>query len=577
MTNAQSLWPTLSSGDAKALAGSKWNLNGWTYQFESMHGGGEGFVYELSDKNGKIVAYLRFLDAHRDKPARVNRTEWLMGQQALLDSTLFWGMPRAWVSTYSYGRPDGCNQDFTATFHDAVPGESWRAIKNSFYDDPEGKSKFPTMKVRVKIAKHLIATLAAFERLGFVHGDLSDGNMILNRSSGAMRLIDFDTFLYQGSSTLMFPRLTLAQGSMRGTPGYCPPDIEDTTEPEAFAYSDRHARDMLLMELFGFKEGFPAYEPPRYWHDEDEALRSVGTVAVKLGLDYLSQKSVFDLPENERPSSVDLATKLKLPIADILNTSRGAVKTLSDPPVPIPTGPNSPAPRLLPRQQRLKLSHQSGGASRPKSHHRKNSQWLEWKAFDVTFDVLLAFLFGFLPYFVTFFVILILPTLFVTHWLITGFFLAYLPRETVYQSVYHGSLQNVIWIAAVFVHFTWSAKTAAKGMQEMPTIRFRLLSDIKQAISIVVPTTIVFLASGIAFSIVGMASKKAWLLLTNASSPPMPNNASEALGWPLCIVMLLAAFAFATTCVFKQWHQIALRHLRSPVQPAVVRSPNRRR
>jgi len=364
---------------------------------------------------------------------------------------------------------------------------------------------------------------------------------------------------------------------MRGTPGYCPPDIEDTTEPEAFAYSDRHARDMLLMELFGFKEGFAAYEAPRYWDDEDEALRSVGTVAVKLGLDYLSQKSVFDLTENERPSSIDLAEKLKLPVADILNTLRGAVKTLSDPPIPIPTGPNASAPRLLPRQQRRHLSNQSGDTSRRKSHHRSNSQWLGGKAVDVTFDVLLASLFGFLPHFIIFFVVLILPTLFVTHWIITGFFLAYLPREAVYQSVYHGSLQNVIWIAAVLVHIGWSAETAAKGTKGMPTIKHPLLSDIKQAISIVVQTTIVFLLSGIAIAVVGMAGKKAWLLLTNASSSPMPNNATEALGWPLCIVMLLAAFFFATTSVFRQRHQIALRQLRSLVQPAVGRSPSRRR
>ena len=246
-------------------------------------------------------------------PRRIHRTEWLIGQRLDLKSNLFHGAPRAWASTYREGRPPGIPFDFTGTLHRAVPGKSWKEIKAATLDC--GSAALPKKQARWQAAKNLIAVLAAFEAFGpngFVHGDLSDGNVIIDPLTGDLHLIDFDAFVYTTSPTLKYPYLSVAEGGVKGTSGYVPLDLEAANIASAHPYSDRCARDMLLLELLGFVEGDPVDVSPRFWDQHEMTLESVDPAARALGLPYLSQLSVFTATERERPTSRQLAATLNL-------------------------------------------------------------------------------------------------------------------------------------------------------------------------------------------------------------------------------------------------------------------------
>ena len=306
-----SYWPTITARQARALEGKPWTIDGRVLYFGSFHIGGEAFASAMVDGAGRVVAFLRFLNKRFTTPGRIHRTEWLIAQRLDSKSDLFTAAPRAWASTgkRSSPRPPGIDFDFTATVHNAAPGKSWKEMKAAI---DGGLDSLPCENIRITAAKQLITSLATLEVAEFVHGDLSDGNVVIDPSSGSLRLIDFDALVFKKSTTLAHPQLPTSLGGVKGTTGYMPADLEQSDSPNCTPYSDRHARDMLLLEILGFVQDDPPDLSPKFWGDPHLTLEAVSPLARKMGMPHLCQPTVFSAPENTRPSSRQLASILNL-------------------------------------------------------------------------------------------------------------------------------------------------------------------------------------------------------------------------------------------------------------------------
>lgn len=290
---------------ARSLSGKRWTIDGIEYLFgDHMSEGGEAYVYPLLDANGKTTAFLRFLKPRFANRKRIERTAWLIGQKLHEATDVFLGAPSAWVSTKVHGRPSNFHCDFTATFHKAVDGMSWTALKERVQYEGE---VLPSLTVRKEFAKHLIAHLATLEVLKMVHGDVSGGNFLVNPRTGEAYLIDFDAFVFKGSETLMIPQLSIADGGVKGTPGYMPSDLENTKSKNAAPYCDRHARDILLVELLAIRNNDPCDVSPRFWKNSELTWKNLEPSANELGLTHLLDPNFFALKSHERPSSRELA------------------------------------------------------------------------------------------------------------------------------------------------------------------------------------------------------------------------------------------------------------------------------
>jgi len=301
-------FPTISPMQAKGLAGKRWTVDGHEYCFGSdVHLGKEAFLYPLLDESGDLVAYLRLLNALAVSPERIHRTEWLVAMRLDQRSPAFEAAPRAWATTLHSGRVPGVDHDFAGTLHTAVPGMSWRNLKLAAED---GRLSLPSLAVRQQIAREFLFQLADFEEMGFIHGDLSDGNIVVDPKRGDCRLVDVDAFVYEGDSRLKHPQLSLSAGGVKGTPSYMPPDLEATESLTELPYSDRHARDMLLIELLCFTPGDPVETSPKNWGEWETLRETLRPVASSLGLGHLLQENLFNMGENERPTSRQLAMGL---------------------------------------------------------------------------------------------------------------------------------------------------------------------------------------------------------------------------------------------------------------------------
>lgn len=187
----------------------------------------------------------------------------------------------------------------------------------------------PGVDLRMKFAKGLIQRLACLEAVGksgFIHGDVSDANVMLDDSSGKVNLIDFDCFVFE-SPTLQRPKLSIRDGGSKGTPGYIPEWLSEDGSTDLAPLGDRFARDMMLVELLGFREGDPIDLSPLYWTEQEELMEDIETLANSLQLVHLQDMRVFDSKESERPSSFVLADRLGLLIENNVG------KTLSSPPI----------------------------------------------------------------------------------------------------------------------------------------------------------------------------------------------------------------------------------------------------
>jgi hypothetical protein len=310
--------PIIGISQARKLAGKRIQAGNREFIFgdeDSIKLGGQAIAMPLLDASGRRVAFFRSSLALGATADKIRRTSWLVGQKLHLKSKAFATAPQLWFNSIVHGRPDGIDFDFAATIHGCAPGKSWKDHKEQI---EFGNGVAPTIDQRLKFARSLVqrlASLEAFGRKGFLHGDLSDGNIMLDVESGEVHLIDFDCFVFE-SPTLSKPKLHVDEGGSKGTPSYMPPTLEANTSLHVGPVSDRFARDMLLIELLAFQAGDPIDTSPLYWSGQDELLEDISAQAKLLQLDYLLDPSVFSLNESERPSSFQLATRLTVNVED---------------------------------------------------------------------------------------------------------------------------------------------------------------------------------------------------------------------------------------------------------------------
>lgn len=310
--NEADVLPVLLGLQAKDLAGRSWKINDRTYRLAEYNGatfggGRESIGIGLYDEQGRLTAYFKSFVGIFLSHKRVARTKWLIAADLPSLGPEFRGAPRQWLDTRQDGRPQGIIFDFTGYLMEAVPGMDWRDLKESIASgEPELSASF-----RKRCVEGLLRALAVLERRGILHGDISPNNLKVHLTAAerepAVYLLDFDGFAAPSAGEL--GRLTTDEGGVFGTEGYCPPDLSAESENERHnvaPYSDRYGRDMLLLELFCFDWTLPYDLPPAEWPRELLANR-LRQADLARTFSYLCRPDLFALPEDERPSTTELA------------------------------------------------------------------------------------------------------------------------------------------------------------------------------------------------------------------------------------------------------------------------------
>ncbi|MDA1165780.1 MAG: phosphotransferase [Planctomycetota bacterium] len=315
--------PILSGEDIRQLDGSHWRIHGKKYvissgsagiDHRSVQGGNESRVVPLLDESGQVVRLLK-TSLKSVSPRRASRIQWLAEQRLSELSPGLSAAPCEWIDTRECGRPENSKLDFTGYFMAPVPGNSWLEFKIDI-----ARSEVTIHEQwRRKWVCQFLRTLVALENRNFVHGDLSPGNVMVSAEHPIhLSLIDFDAFVAPDAGAEL-ARLTSADGGMIGTPGYMPIDLERRS-PESTSipapYSDRRARDMLLLEFLCFDSRCPDEDPVSEWDWSliDEVLedRSLGQAER-----YLRRPEIIDLPETSRVTSAALARAMNVSLKPV--------------------------------------------------------------------------------------------------------------------------------------------------------------------------------------------------------------------------------------------------------------------
>jgi hypothetical protein len=345
---------TLSNTQAKALAGRYVGIGGTTYYFQGYdkrqpgqppwRSGAEGKAYPLLDINGTPAAYLKFFTHPTQK--RLDRTAWLIGQQMHNWLPHLAAAPVLWTDTRQGLRGAKIDFEFAAYLAKAVPGQTWLELKGCI---ASGATQFPDA-FRWRCAKDLLLALAALERAGLVHGDLSPNNVVVDLEARpnepALYLIDFDAFFAPAAGENA--SVTVEEGGTYGTDGYCPPNLAEMAnrgDVSAAPYSDRFGRDMLLLEFLLMKRNLPADDPLAQWNRQQLERRfavwqACGDPQATDALRHLDLAAVFTLNEDQRPTSVELAAGLGQPPPE-----RRFLRRVTDLPQPTPANLGRPPTR----------------------------------------------------------------------------------------------------------------------------------------------------------------------------------------------------------------------------------------
>ena len=316
--------PSVSQLEAKELAGKRWRINGDLFRFADYDprepgqppwkSGAEGIAYPLLGTDGTAQAYVKFFDALRVNTKRVNRTKWLIDQQMGTWVPELGGAPRLWVDTNTTGQPDGIGFDFACSLAKAAPGRTWLEMK---VDVADGLVQLDD-ELRERCVCNLVRAVVHLEQRDVVHGDLSPNNVIVDvgaaPSEPALCLIDFDGFVAPAAGRSLY-RLTAAEGGTFGTRGYCPPELErqcSNNDLSVAPYSDRYARDMLLLELLCYDESCDFEEPVSDWA-LDKLRFGLERSRFRNSLAYLNRPDIFTLSEKQRPATEHLASEMRIP------------------------------------------------------------------------------------------------------------------------------------------------------------------------------------------------------------------------------------------------------------------------
>jgi hypothetical protein len=170
---------------------------------------------------------------------------------------------------------------------------------------------------RERCVRNLLRGIVHLEQRDVVHGDLSPNNIIVDVGAApdepALCLIDFDGFVAPAAGRDLY-RLTAAEGGTFGTRGYCPPDLErqcSNNDLSVAPYSDRYARDMLMLELLCFDETCDFEEPVTEWPVAKVSF-GVERSRLRASLLHLSRPDVLTLSERQRPETEALALEMQI-------------------------------------------------------------------------------------------------------------------------------------------------------------------------------------------------------------------------------------------------------------------------
>ncbi len=312
----------ISQLQARDIAGKEWKVQGQTLRFADFDprypgeppwkSGGEGIACPLLDAQGRVVYYAKFFDQTRITEKRVRRAQWLAGQQASGWAPQFLAAPVTWVTGSPATRPKSIRFDFSCLLSVAAPGRPWQEIKA---DITSGAVQW-TDDLRRRAVRDFIAGLAILERRNFIHGDLSHGNLVLDPAatsgSPVLCFIDFDAFVCPVADELA--SLSTAEGGTFGTPDYCPPSlVAGSASQDVRPFSDRFARDTLLVELLGFDSTCASDEAASKW-DTHVRQKLLGRAPFASQLPHLLLDTLFQLPEHRRPHTCELAAAIGIPV-----------------------------------------------------------------------------------------------------------------------------------------------------------------------------------------------------------------------------------------------------------------------
>lgn len=124
-----------------------------------------------------------------------------------------------------------------------VSGVSWKNFKEiAKLDSRYPPSDCPSLKVRATWAYGLATAVLGMERRGFIHADLSEGNVMVTpggEHAGDMALVDFDSFVHPANPGL--------DSTCKGSVGYAAPEIWNGTSVKVG--SDRIGLAILIQEF----------------------------------------------------------------------------------------------------------------------------------------------------------------------------------------------------------------------------------------------------------------------------------------------------------------------------------------
>jgi serine/threonine protein kinase len=198
-----------------------------------------------------------------------------------------------------------------------VNGLNWAALRErGSIDSSYPPADWPSIDIRATWAYGLATAVLRMENSGFVHADLSPGNVMVTahgEMAGDMALVDFDSFVHPADPTL--------DRSCHGTPGFAAPEIWDCKTVRRG--SDRLGMAILIQEFLVVGDPSITRDEAFGWaYDQDtEILNRAGKPhpLIRKKYPYLADlvRAAIASPVIEnRPSPDDWRTALRQIVLD---------------------------------------------------------------------------------------------------------------------------------------------------------------------------------------------------------------------------------------------------------------------
>lgn len=318
--------------------------------------GGQGAVYEGIDDTGQVYAIKEMLDRFTDPKERAEAVDRFNSEADLLQQLTHPRIPRI----YSHFRDEGRHY-LTMDF---VRGEDLEQIV-----DREG----PQSEAQVlEWADQICDVLSFLHGKGLVYRDMKPSNVMIERSDGKVKLVDF------GITKLFKPT---ERGTQIGTPGYAPPE---QYQGLATPVSDIYALGATLHHMLTGRdptEQMPFDFPP---------VRTLKPAISRRTSDAL-EKALQKVPADRfqridefwdaliatrqsAPAQVRVVPQTaKLPTAAAAKTSTPAPVASNTPTAPIPGTP-APQPQATVQQAQPQAQPQRPPRSAPRPANRRRQR-----------------------------------------------------------------------------------------------------------------------------------------------------------------------------------------------------------